>query len=130
MTDMTNRAINWMRYQKSLTPDKPFFICFAPGATHAPHQVPKEWIAKYKGKFDQGWDMLREETLARQKRLGVVPADTKLAPKPAAIKDWAALSPDEKKLFARQMEVFAGFGEYADTEIGKLISFHPETISW
>ncbi|MCL4504169.1 MAG: arylsulfatase [Deltaproteobacteria bacterium] len=121
MTDMTNQAINWMRYQKSLTPDKPFFIYFAPGATHAPHQVPKEWIAKYKGKFDQGWDQLREETLARQKRLGVVPADTKLAPKPAAIKDWAALSPDEKKLFARQMEVFAGFGEYTDHEIGRLI---------
>jgi len=121
MTDMTNQAINWMRYQKSLTPDKPFFIYFAPGATHAPHQVPKEWIAKYQGKFEQGWDKLREETLARQKRLGVVPADTKLAPKPAAIKDWAALSPDEKKVFARQMEVFAGFGEYADTEIGRLI---------
>jgi len=121
MTDMTNQAIDWMGYQKSLTPDKPFFIYFAPGATHAPHQVPKSWIAKYKGKFDQGWDALREETLARQKRLGVVPAVTKLAPKPAAIKDWAALSADEKKLFARQMEVFAGFGEYADTEIGRLI---------
>jgi arylsulfatase len=121
MTDMTNQAIEWMGYQKSLTPEKPFFIYFAPGATHAPHHVPKEWIAKYKGKFDQGWDTLREETLARQKRLGVVPAETKLAPKPAAIKDWAALTPDEKKLFARQMEVFAGFGEYADTEIGRLI---------
>jgi len=121
MTDMTNQAIEWMGYQKSLTPDKPFFIYFAPGATHAPHHVPKEWIAKYKGRFDQGWDSLREETLARQKRLGVVPAETKLAPKPAAIKDWAALTPDEKKLFARQMEVFAGFGEYTDTEIGRLI---------
>jgi arylsulfatase A-like enzyme len=121
MTDMTNQAIEWMGYQKSLTPDKPFFIYFAPGATHAPHQVPKEWIAKYKGKFDQGWDKLREETLARQIKLGVVPAGTKLAPKPSAIKDWAALSPDEKKLFAREMEVFAGFGEYADTEIGRLI---------
>jgi arylsulfatase len=121
MTDMTNQAIDWMQYQKSLTPDKPFFIYFAPGATHAPHQVPKEWIAKYKGKFDQGWDALREQTLARQIKLGVVPPDTKLAPKPDAIKDWAALSADEKKLFARQMEVFAGFGEYADAEIGRLI---------
>jgi arylsulfatase A-like enzyme len=127
MTDMTNQAIAWMGYQKSLTPDKPFFIYFAPGATHAPHQVPKSWISKYKGKFDQGWDKLREETLARQKRLGVVPVDTKLAPKPAAIKDWAALTPDEKKLFARQMEVFAGFGEYADTEIGRLIKAIEET---
>jgi len=121
MTDMTDQAIDWMQYQKSLTPDKPFFIYFAPGATHAPHHVPKQWIAKYKGKFDQGWDKLREETLARQIKLGVVPAGTKLAPKPEAIKDWATLSADEKKLFARQMEVYAGFGEYADTEIGRLI---------
>ncbi|MGH8767509.1 MAG: arylsulfatase, partial [Burkholderiales bacterium] len=121
MTDMTNQAIDWMQYQKSLTPDKPFFIYFAPGATHAPHHVPKEWIAKYKGKFDQGWDKLREETLARQIKLGVVPAGTKLAPKPDAIKDWAKLTADEKKLFARQMEVFAGFGEYTDNEIGRLI---------
>ncbi|WP_051134084.1 arylsulfatase [Methylocystis sp. ATCC 49242] len=121
MTDMTNQAVAWVRYQKSLTPDKPFFIYFAPGATHAPHHVPKEWIAKYKGKFDQGWDKLREETLERQKKLGVVPADTKLAPKPEAIKDWSALTADEKKLFARQMEVFAAFGEYADTEVGRLI---------
>jgi arylsulfatase len=121
MTDMTNHAIDWMQYQKSLTPDKPFFIYFAPGATHAPHHVPKEWINKYKGKFDQGWDKLREETLGRQIKLGVVPTGTKLAPKPEAIKDWAALTADEKKLFARQMEVFAGFGEYADTEIGRLI---------
>ena len=83
--------------------------------------MPKEWIAKYKGKFDQGWDKLREETLARQKKLGVVPADTKLAAKPEAIKDWDKLTADEKKLFARQMEVFAGFGEYTDTEIGRLV---------
>ena len=121
MTDMTNQAIAWVQYQKSLTPNKPFFVYFAPGAVHAPHHVPKAWIAKYKGKFDQGWDKLREATLARQIKLGVVPPGTKLAPKPAAIKDWATLSADEKKLFARQMEVFAGFGEYADTEIGRLV---------
>jgi len=121
MTDMTNQAVAWVQYQKSLTPDKPFFMYFAPGATHAPHHVPKSWIAKYKGKFDQGWDALREETLTRQRRLGVVPIDTKLAPKPAAIKDWVALSADEKRLFAHQMEIFAGFGEYTDTEIGRLI---------
>src|SRR5438093_6044832 len=119
--DMTDGAITWVRQQKSLMPDKPFFMYYAPGATHAPHHVPREWSDTYKGKFDQGWDKLREETLARQKRLGVVPPETKLAPKPEAIKDWAALSPDEKKLFARQMEVFAGFGEYADAEIGRLI---------
>jgi arylsulfatase A-like enzyme len=121
MTDMTNKAIAWMQFQKALTPDKPFFMYFAPGATHAPHHVPKEWIARYKGKFDQGWDALREETLARQIELGVVPPGTKLAPKPEAIKDWSALSADEKKLFTRQMEVFAGFGEYADAEIGRLV---------
>jgi len=121
MTDMTDQAIRWMQSEKSLTPDRPFFMYFAPGATHAPHQVPKSWIAKYKGKFDQGWDTLRQETLARQIKLGVVPSGTKLAPKPEPIKDWSALSADEKKLFARQMEVFAGFGEYTDTEIGRLI---------
>lgn len=121
MTDMTNHAVQWVSYQKSLTPDRPFFIYFAPGATHAPHHAPKEWIAKYKGKFDQGWDKLREETLARQIKLGVVPPGTKLAPKPAAIKDWDTLSADEKRLFARQMEIFAGYGEYADYEVGRLI---------
>lgn len=121
MTDMTNQAINWVRYEKSLTPDKPFFIYFAPGAVHAPHQVPNQWIEKYKGRFDEGWDRLREEILAKQKHLGVVPPNTKLARKPSAIKDWNSLSPDEKKLFARQMEVYAGFGEMADYEIGRLI---------
>lgn len=121
MTDLANHAISWVSSQKSLTPDKPFFTYFAPGATHAPHHVPKEWIAKYKGKFDQGWDKLREETLARQKKLGVVPADATLAKKPEAIKDWDTLSADEKRLYARQMEVFAGFGEYADYEVGRLI---------
>jgi arylsulfatase A-like enzyme len=121
MTDMTNKAIEWVGFQQALTPDKPFFMYFAPGATHAPHHVPKEWIAKYKGKFDQGWDKLREESLARQIKLGVVPAGTKLAPKPAAIRDWDTLSADEKKLFAHQMEVYAAFAEYTDVEIGRVI---------
>ena len=127
MTDMTDQAIAWMKFQKSLTPGKPFFIYFAPGATHAPHHVPKEWIAKYKGKFDEGWDKLREQTLARQIALGVVPPGTKLANKPAAIKDWDKLTPDEQKLFARQMEVYAGFGEYCDHEIGRLFAAVRET---
>ncbi len=121
MTDMTDQAIAWTRFQKALTPDKPFFMYFAPGATHAPHHVPKEWIARYKGKFDSGWDALREQTLARQIKLGVVPTGTKLAPKPEAIKDWAALTADEKRLFAHQMEIYAGFGEFADHEIGRLV---------
>jgi arylsulfatase len=127
MTDMTDQAISWMKFQKALTPDKPFFIYFAPGATHAPHHVPKEWADKYKGKFDGGWDALREETLARQIAMGVVPPGTKLAPKPEAIKDWNTLTPDEKKLFARQMEVYAGFGEYCDHEIGRLFDAIGET---
>ncbi len=119
-TDMTNQAISWMKFQESLSPGKPFFMYFAPGATHAPHHVPAEWRDKYKGKFDQGWDKVREETLERQKKLGIVPADTRLAPKPKDIKDWDALSADEKKLFARQMETYAGFAEHTDHEIGRL----------
>lgn len=121
MTDMTDQAIKWMRSVKALAPEKPFFMYFAPGAVHAPLHVPKKWIAKYAGKFDAGWDKLREVTLARQIKLGVVPADTKLAPKPDAIKDWNSFSADQKRLFARQMEVFAGFGEYTDHEIGRLV---------
>jgi arylsulfatase A-like enzyme len=119
--DMTNKAIEWIGFQKAMTPNKPFFMYYAPGATHAPHHVPKDWIAKYKGQFDQGWDKLREETLARQIKLGVVPPDTKLAPKPAAIKDWDKLTDDEKKLYARQMEVYAAFAEHTDHEIGRLV---------
>jgi arylsulfatase A-like enzyme len=121
-TDMTNQAISWMRFQQALTPDKPFFMYFATGACHAPHHAPKEYIDRYKGKFDQGWDKLREETLERQKQLGVVPKNVKLAPKPADIKDWDKLSADEKKLFARQMEVYAGFAEHTDHEVGRLVS--------
>ncbi|MEO8324756.1 MAG: arylsulfatase [Nitrospirota bacterium] len=119
-TDMTNQAIIWIRTQQALTPDKPFYAYFATGATHAPHHVPKDWIAKFKGKFDAGWDTYREETLARQIKLGLVPAGTKLAPKPKDIKDWDTLSADEKKLFSRQMEVFAAFAAHTDHEIGRL----------
>ncbi|MGZ8159295.1 MAG: arylsulfatase [Methylobacter sp.] len=121
-TDMTNQALAWMNTQQSLTPDKPFFMYFATGATHAPHHAPKEFIEKYKGKFPEGWDKLREATLAKQKQLGVVPQNTVLAPKPADIKDWDKLTADEKRLFARQMEVFAGFGEHTDHEVGRLIA--------
>lgn len=121
-TDMTNQAIAWVRYQQALTPDRPFFVYYAPGATHAPHHVPKEWADKYKHKFDQGWDRLREETLQHQIALGIVPADTKLANKPEAIKDWDKLSDDEKRLFTRQVEVFAGFAEQTDHEIGRLVN--------
>ena len=121
-TDMTNNAISWVSFQQALTPDKPFFMYFATGAAHAPHHAPKEWIEKYKGKFDGGWDKLREETLERQKKLGIVPQNVKLAPKPADIKDWDKLPADEKRLFARQMEAYAGFAEHTDNEIGRLVS--------
>jgi arylsulfatase len=121
MTDMTNQAIAWVRQQQGLTPDRPFFMYFAPGSTHAPHHVPEAYIRKYAGRFDEGWDRYREDTLARQKKLGVVPADTRLSPKPAAIKDWTALTPDERKVFARQMEIFAAYGEQADFETGRLL---------
>ena len=121
MTDMTDKARAWIKYQKALAPDKPSFVYFAPGATHAPHHVPKEWIARWKGKFDQGWDKLREETLARQIRMGVVPPATRLAPKPPAIKDWESLSADEKRLFSRQAEVFAAYVEYTDHEVGRML---------
>ncbi len=121
-TDMTNQAVSWVRFQQALSPEKPFFVYFAPGATHAPHHAPKEYIEKYRGKFDQGWDKVREATLEHQKQLGIVPQNTKLAPKPTDIKDWEKLSADEKKLFARQMETYAGFGEHVDYEIGRLLS--------
>lgn len=120
-TDMTDQAIGWMNTQQSLTPDKPFYMYFATGATHAPHHAPKSYSEKYKGKFSQGWDKVREETLARQKKLGVVPENTVLAPKPEAIKDWDKLTPEEKRVFERQMEVFAGFAEHTDYEVGRLV---------
>jgi len=126
MTDMTDKARAWIKHQKAMSPDKPAFIYFAPGATHAPHHVPKEWIARWKGKFDQGWDKLREQTLARQIAAGVVPAGTRLAPKPPAIKDWDKLSADEKRLFARQAEVFAAFAEYTDHEVGRMLQAFEE----
>ncbi len=120
-TDMTNEAINWVRFQKAMTPDKPFMIYFAPGAVHAPHHAPKSFIEKYKGKFDAGWQKYREETFARQKQMGVIPQDTKLAPMPKDIKEWETLSEDEKALFALQMEAFAGFTEHTDRQVGRLV---------
>jgi arylsulfatase len=120
-TDMTNQAIGWIRAQQSLTPDKPFFTYFATGATHAPHHVPADWIARFKGRFDAGWDRYREETYARQKQMGIIPQNAKLAPKPADIKDWDTLTADEKRLFARQMEVFAAFAAHTDHEIGRVV---------
>jgi arylsulfatase len=118
--DLTDKAIAWVQQQKSLMPDKPFFMYFVPGATHAPHHVPKEWIERYKGKFDAGWDKLREETLARQKDLGVVPADTELSARPAEIQAWDDVADDLKPVLAREMEVYAGFLEHTDHHLGRL----------
>ncbi len=120
-TDMTNQAITWVQSQQSLTPEKPFFVYFATGATHAPHQVPPEWIDRYKGQFDDGWDVYREQTLARQIELGVVPEGTELGSKPEDIADWETLSADEKRLYSLQMEIFASFAEHTDHEVGRLV---------
>jgi arylsulfatase len=118
--DMTEKAIKWLGQQKVLTPDKPFFIYFAPGATHAPHHVPKEWADKYKGKFDQGWDKLREDTIARQKALGVIPQDCELTARHAEIPAWDDMPEDFKPVLRREMEVYAGFLEYTDYHIGRI----------
>jgi arylsulfatase len=119
--DMTDKAITWIRQQKALLADKPFFAYFAPGATHAPHHVPAEWSAKYKGRFDQGWDALREETLARQKELGVVPPETELSARPDEIPAWEDIPDDLKPVLSRQMEVYAGFMEHTDHHVGRLL---------
>ena len=121
MNDMATQAINWIRFQQALTPDKPFFVYFAPGAVHAPHHVTRSYIDKQKGRFDDGWDVIRERIFEQQKKLGVIPADTKLAKKPADIKDWKDLTAKEKKLFARQAEVFAAYLHMADHETGRVI---------
>lgn len=118
--DMTNKAIGWIGQQKALTPDKPFFIYFAPGATHAPHHVPKEWADKYKGKFDQGWDKVREETFARQKSLGVIPEDCDLTARHAEIPAWDDTADEFKPVLRREMEVYAGFMEYTDHHVGRI----------
>jgi arylsulfatase A-like enzyme len=119
--DLANRATTWIRQQKALMPDKPFFVYFAPGATHAPHHVPKEWSDKYKGKFDGGWDKLREETLARQKKLGVIPTDAVLTARHKEIPAWDEMPADLKPVLARQMEIYAGFLEQVDHYIGQLV---------
>jgi arylsulfatase len=118
---MAEHSITWIRDQKAQAPDKPFFLYFSTGASHAPHQVPKEWSDKYKGKFDQGWDKLREETFARQKQRGVIPANAKLTPRDPAFPAWDSAPPEEKKVYARQMEVYAGYQENTDHAVGRVV---------
>ena len=119
--DLADKAIAWMRMQHALAPNKPWLLYYATGTAHAPHHAPKDWIAKYKGQFDQGWDKVREETLARQIKLGIVPPNTQLTNRPEQIPAWDSLSADQKRLYARMMEVYAGALSHADYNIGRLL---------
>jgi len=119
--DLADKAIAWMRMQHALAPTKPWLLYYCTGTAHAPHHAPKDWIAKYKGKFDQGWDKVREETLARQMKLGVVPPETKLTKRPEQLPAWDSLSADQKRLYARMMEVYAGALSHADHQIGRVL---------
>ncbi|MBB1087518.1 sulfatase-like hydrolase/transferase [Lysobacter sp. SG-8] len=120
--DMTDKAVSWMKQVHALTPDRPFFMYWAPGASHGPHHIFKEWADKYAGKFDGGWDQMREDIFARQKALGWIPADTELTPRPDSLAAWADIPEDEKPFQRRLMEVFAGYTEHADTQAGRLLA--------
>ncbi|MEI9926921.1 MAG: arylsulfatase [Sphingomonas sp.] len=120
-TDLVDHAIRWVDEHDALAGSKPYFLYFATGATHQPHHVPAEWIARNKGRFDGGWDKYREEAFARQKRLGVIPANAQLTPRPEGLPAWDSLTPDQKRLYARQMEVYSAFLEQTDYEVGRLI---------
>jgi len=124
---ITDKAISFIAKQKAADPEKPFFLYYSPGAVHAPHQAPKEWVDKYKGKFDEGWDVYREKVIANQKKLGLIPADAKLPQRNALVKAWASLTPDQKKVYARYMEAYAGFLEYTDHEVGRIINYLKES---
>ncbi|BDZ54035.1 arylsulfatase [Agromyces marinus] len=121
--DLVDRAISFIADAKQVAPDKPFFTYFAPGAMHAPHHAPKEWIDRYAGAFDEGWDVYRERVFANQKELGLVPADAELSRHDPDVQDWGSLSADERRLYSRMMEVFAGFLEHTDHQIGRLVAF-------
>lgn len=128
-TDLVDHAIQWVGNVQAV-PGAPYFLYFAPGATHAPHHAPKEWIDKFKGKFDQGWDEYRKSTFERQKSIGVIPANTQLTPRPEQIPEWNSLPADEKKLYARMMEVFAGFTAHVDYETGRLLTALKSRPDW
>ena len=119
--DLTDKAVQWLHAVRAQDPRKPWMMYYSTGATHAPHHVFSEWADKYQGRFDQGWDVYRQETLERQKKLGIVPPDTELTARPELFPAWDTLGDDEKKLYARQMEVFAGFSENADWNVGRLL---------
>ncbi len=128
--DLVDKAIEFIADAKQIAPDKPFFMYFCPGAMHAPHHVPKEWADKYKGQFDDGWDGYREKTFARQKELGIIPQDAELSRHDPDVQDWNALSDDERKLYARMMEVFAGFLTHTDYHYGRLFDFLKTMGEW
>src|SRR6266516_3829005 len=125
--DLADKAIQFISDASQVAPDKPFYLHFCPGATHAPHHVPKEWADKYKGKFDDGWDAYREKAFARQKELGIVPANAELSRHDPDVPEWETLSPEQKRLYARMMEVFAGFLTHTDYHIGRLLDYLKST---
>src|SRR5207245_984851 len=121
--DLADKAIQFIADARQVAPDKPFYLHYCPGATHAPHHVPKEWADRYDGMFDDGWDAYREKVFARQKELGIVPADAELSRHDPDVPDWNGLSPEARKLYARMMEVFAGFLSHTDYHIGRLLDY-------
>ncbi len=125
--DLANHARAWILQQQALAPDRPLFMYYAPGATHSPMQAPRSWIDKFKGKFEMGWDEYRKLVFERQKKLGVIPPDTVLTPRPPELPAWGSLSSDQKKVASRMMEVFAGFMAQTDYEIGRVIDAFRQT---
>jgi arylsulfatase A-like enzyme len=123
---ITDKAISYIAKQKKAVPNKPFFLYYSPGATHAPHQVSKEWSDLYKGKFDEGWDVYREKVIANQKKLGIIPANAQLPDRSPGVKAWNSLSSDEKKVYTRFMEVYAGYLTYIDHEFGRVVNYLKE----
>ncbi|MGE0666927.1 MAG: sulfatase-like hydrolase/transferase [Sphingomonadales bacterium] len=128
--DLADQAIGWIRQQQALAPDRPFFVYYTPGTAHAPNHAPKDWIDKFRGKFDQGWDAVREESFARQKAAGIVPDGTQLTPRPANIPAWSSLNPDQKRLYTRLMEVYAASIAYMDAQVGRLVAELRQSGEW
>jgi arylsulfatase A-like enzyme len=122
-TDLADKTIEWLQMTEAVQPDKPWFAYLAPAATHSPHQAPKEWIDRFKGKFDMGWDAYREQTFERQKQLGVIPQDAVLTPRPENLAAWNSLNDDQKRLYTRMMEVFAAYGAHVDHEVGRVLDY-------
>jgi arylsulfatase len=122
-TDLANKSIEWLKKAEVVEPSKPWFLYLAPAATHSPHQAPKELIAKFKGQFDMGWDEYRKQTFERQKKLGIIPRDAVLTPRPQSLPAWDSLNADQKRLYARMMEVFAAYGDQVDQEVGRVLDY-------